>query len=287
MFPGMAILPAYVWINGSIVPTDQARLSPFDHGFTVGDGVFETLLGRGGRPFTLRRHWQRLATACEALGIAVPSMEVMRQALLEVMQANGLQDARLRFTISSGEGPPSSEKGGCPPTMVAVATPVPAWPGSSPVVTVPWTRNERGALAGLKCTSYAENVRALMYARTRGAGEAILANTKGELCEGTGSNIFVVHEGGVLTPPLHSGCLPGITRALVIEACRAASVSIEERTLPLSILDSVEEVFITSSTRGVHPVSAINGRALNHVPGSLTREAAQAYAELAASGNDP
>jgi len=287
MFPGMAILPPHVWINGSIVPTDQARLSPFDHGFTVGDGVFETLLGRLGQPFTLRRHWQRLATGCEALGIAVPSMEVMRQALLEVMQANGLQDARLRFTISSGDGPPSSEKGGSPPTMVAVATPVPAWPASTAVVTVPWTRNESGALAGLKCTSYAENVRALMYARARGAGEAILANTKGELCEGTGSNVFVVHEGGILTPPLHSGCLPGVTRALVIEACHAASLSIEERILPLSLLDFVEEVFITSSTRGVHPVSAINGRALNKVPGDLTREAAQAFAELAASGNDP
>ncbi len=283
----MSGLPAYIWINGSIVPSAQARLSPFDHGFTVGDGVFETLPARQGQPFALRRHWQRLATSCEALGILVPPIETMRNALIEVMLANGLQEARLRFTLSSGEGPPSSDKSDSPPTMLAVATPVPVWPASSVVVTVPWTRNENGALAGLKCTSYAENVRALMHAKARGAGEAILGNTKGELCEGTGSNIFIVQQGCILTPPLLSGCLPGVTRALVIEACRAASMPVEERTLPLSVVNEIEEAFITSSTRGVHPVSAINGRALRQVPGELTRKAAQAFAALAASHFDP
>ena len=280
MMTAMSGLPAYIWINGSIVPSAQARLSPFDHGFTVGDGVFETLPARQGQPFTLRRHWQRLAVSCEALGIPVPPIEMMRNALIEVMQANGLQEARLRFTLSSGEGPPSSDKSDSPATMLAVATPVPVWPASSAVVTVPWTRNENGALAGLKCTSYAENVRALMHAKARGAGEAILGNTRGELCEGTGSNIFIVQDGCIHTPPL-------LSRALVIEACRAASVPVEERTLPIGNLAEVEEAFITSSTRNVHPVSAINGRVLKRVPGELTQKAAQAFAALAASSFDP
>ncbi len=279
--------PSYVWLNGSILPVAEARLSTMDHGFTVGDGVFETLPGRDGQPFALTRHWRRLAAGGKALGITVPSLEVMREALVAVMQANGLSAARLRFTVTSGDGPPSSDKSGSPPTLLAVATPLFVWPESSAVATVPWTRNENGPLAGLKSTSYAENVRCLMHAKAQGAGEGILGNTRGELCEGTGSNLFVIEADRILTPPLASGCLAGITRALVIEACQAAGVPVEERTLPMSILQHVDEAFITSSTRDVHPISAIDGRALKHVPGELTLRARQAFAALAGSSLDP
>lgn len=274
----MASLPAYLWINGHIIATSEARLSPFDHGFTVGDGVFESLPARDGRPFALTRHWQRLGASCAVLGIQVPAIEVMRTALLEVMEANGLRNARLRFTVSSGDGPPGTEQGHGAPTILAVATPLVPWPATERVVTVAWTRNETGALAGVKSTSYAENVRALREAKANGAGEAILANTKGELCEGTGSNIFVIADGTILTPPLHSGCLAGVTRALVLEACAAAGVPVEERALPFSLMSTVEEAFLTSSTRDVHPIAAINGRMLNQTPGKLTQRAAEAFA---------
>ena len=122
---------------------------------------------------------------------------------------------------------------------------------------MPWTRNERSAVAGLKTTSYAENVVAVEYAHQRGASEGLFANTRGELCEGTGSNVFLVVGGRILTPPLASGCLAGVTRALVIEWCGA-----EEATLSMSDLAAADEVFLTSSTRDVHPVSALDGRAL-------------------------
>lgn len=284
----MASLPEFVWINGTIVPTAAARISPLDHGITVGDGVFETLPARGGEPFALTRHWRRLGRSCAAMGIEVPEMGLMRRALLEVMKASGLpREARLRFTVTSGEGPPASDKGDSPPTLLAVATPLVPWPPTERVATVPWTRNETGALAGLKCTSYAENVRALRQAKAAGAGEAVLANTKGELCEGNGSNIFVVHEGVILTPPLSSGCLQGVTRDLTLEACLAAGLPVEERTLPFGIMDTIEEAFLTSSTRNVHPISAINGRVLAKAPGDLTRQAAEAFMKLAASNDDP
>ena len=284
----MASLPAFVWINGSVVATASARISPFDHGITVGDGVFETLPARGGVPFALTRHWRRLGRSCAAMGIEVPEIELMRRALLEVMEANGLpHEARLRFTVTSGDGPPASDQGDSPPTIMAVATPLLPWPPTERVATVPWTRNETGALAGLKCTSYAENVRSLRQAKAAGAGEAILANTKGELCEGSGSNIFVVHQDVILTPPLSSGCLRGVTRDLTIEACLAAGLPLEERMLPFGIMDTVEEAFLTSSTRNVHPIAAINGRSLAHAPGGLTRRAAEAFLKLAASNDDP
>ena len=272
--------PAFVWLNGRVLPTAEARLSPFDHGFTVGDGVFETLPDRGQGPVALTRHWQRLVRSCEAMGIIPPSINVFRDALREVMAANGLTDARLRFTVTAGEGPVGSDKGDAPPTLLAVAVPQTVWPAATPVVTVPWTRNERDPLAGVKSTSYGGNVIALAHAKKHGAGEAIFANTQGDLCEGTGSNVFIVREGVALTPPLDSGCLAGVTRALVLEACQRAGVPVRECRLAMNEFLEADEAFLTSSTRDVHPILSINGRALSRVPGELTRAVAGAFAAL-------
>ncbi len=280
-------MPSHLWINGHVLPSAVARLSPFDHGWLVGDGAFETLVARAGVPFALRRHHERLVDSCAALGIEPPTLLIFRDALLAVMRATGHSDARLRFTISSGDGPMGSDKGESMPTMTAVAVAVPAWPPSTAVVTVPWTRNETGALAGFKTTSYGENVRALAYAKAHSAGEAIFPNTRGLLCEGTGSNVFLVIDGVLTTPSLDSGCLPGITRALVLEACGARGLVIQEIPIAMADFTACEEAFITSSTRDVMPVSHIDGRALKHLPGAFTARAAAALAELMSSDVDP
>ena len=159
---------------------------------------------------------------------------------------------------------------------------MPAWGGSAAVVTVPWRRNEHSPVAGLKTTSYAENVVALRAAHDAGADEAIFANTAGMLCEGTGSNIFVVHEGELVTPPLSAGCLAGIVRELVLEVAGAT-----ERDLPIEVLADVTEAFLTSSTRDVQPIDTIDGRALTPVPGARTADAATALAALEAADVDP
>ncbi|MDB6137091.1 MAG: branched-chain amino acid aminotransferase/4-amino-4-deoxychorismate lyase [Verrucomicrobiaceae bacterium] len=278
--------PAFIWINGSVVATQDARLSPLDHGFTVGDGVFETLTARQSQVFALARHWQRLAHACQTLGIPVPEMNLMRTALTAVMRANELTEARLRFTVTSGEGTPGSQPGNRPATHIAMATDLPSWPATEKVITVPWTRNENGALAGLKCTSYAENIRALRAASAAGAGEAVWGNTQGDLCEGSGSNIFVVIEGVIVTPPLSSGCLAGVTRALVMEACLAAALPFREGLVTMREFGGVEEAFLTSSTRNVHVIAEIDGRSLKRAPGALTQRAANAFAEYASSVTD-
>ena len=147
-------------------------------------------------------------------------------------------------------------------------------------MTVPWPRNERGALAGIKSTSYAENVVALAHATARGASEAIFANTIGNLCEGTGTNIFVEYEGRLVTPPLSSGCLAGVTRALVVEA-----MAVEELDVPVEILQTTTEAFLTSSTRDVMPIDRIDDRSM--VPGPLTAAAMTAFADLVADSVDP
>lgn len=279
--------PSCIWLNGRIVSTADARVSPFDHGFLVGDGVFETLVTRNGRPFTATRHWKRLVASCESMGIAPPTFDVYLAAIHDVMKANEMPDARIRVTLTSGDGPLGSDRGDSPATMTVAATPLKAWPPSETALVVPWTRNERGALAGIKSTSYGDNVRALAHAHAQGAGEAIFANTRDELCEGTGTNIFVVVKDRVQTPPLSSGCLAGVTRALVVEACEAAGIPVDEIAMPVSILQSCDEAFLTSSTRDVHPLARIDAREMPGVSGGVTQRVAQAFRDYVVGRDDP
>lgn len=278
---------ALVWVDGAVVPASQAAVSPFDHGVTVGDGVFETakvVTDADGvrQAFALGRHLARLRRSAAGLGLDVPvDDETLRRAVRALLDANP-DDGRLRITVTGGHGPLGSGRGEGPPTVLVASAPVPAWGGSAAVVTVPWRRNEHSPVAGLKTTSYAENVVALRAAHDAGADEAIFANTAGMLCEGTGSNIFVVHEGELVTPPLSAGCLAGIVRELVLEVAGAT-----ERDLPIEVLADVTEAFLTSSTRDVQPIDTIDGRALAPVPGARTADAAAALAALEAADVDP
>lgn len=271
--------PAYLWLNGNLVKTDEAAISPFDHGLLVGDGIFETLVARGGRPFAAAAHYERLRHSCASLGLTPLPEAEYHAAMAAVLEANGLQEARVRVTLTSGDGPLGSDRGDARRTAIVIATPLNAWGPAERVCLVPWPRNERGALAGVKSVSYGENVIALAHAKQRGCGEALLANTRQELCEGTGSNVFVVVGGRLQTPPLDSGCLAGITRHLVLRACAEAGIDCEEATLPVAVLADCEEAFLTSSTRDVHPIEAIDGRPLA-VPGPLTRRVQAAFAAL-------
>lgn len=301
-----------VWLNGGLVDESDALVSVFDHGLTVGDGVFETLRTYGGRPFAVRRHLERLASSAAGLGLTgLPPAAVLRTALDEVAAA-ALAGARppgasaadpdrpdpradaggpvpgppaevaLRITVTTGPGPLGSTRGALGPTVVVAARALPPRTATVAVAVAPWPRNERSPLVGLKTTSYGENAVALAFARERGAGEAILANLAGHLCEGTGSNVVVAVGGRLVTPPRHSGCLAGVTRALVIEAC-----GVEEADLPLSALAEAPEAFLTSTTREVQPISAVDGRPLPAAPGPLTTAAAAAYTALTRADPDP
>jgi branched-chain amino acid aminotransferase len=161
------------------------------------------------------------------------------------------------------------------------------WPAAATVVHVPWSRNEHGATVGLKTISYAENVRALAHARARGAGEALFRNTRSELCEATGSNVFCVVDGLVQTPDAASGCLLGVTRALVLELCVRLGIPAVETTLAGDALRHADEAFLTSSTREVQAIGEVDGSPFAPVPGPVTSRLAAAFTDLVQSASDP
>ncbi len=276
-----------LWLDGQLVPADEAGVSPFDHGLLVGDGVFETLRVYDGVPFAWSRHHQRLVRSAGGLGLSAPGSQELRAAVDDVLVANGVTEGRVRLTITGGQSPLGSERGDGPPTVIVMSAPATPWPATVDVVIVPWSRNERGAVAGLKTTSYAENVRALAYARERDAGEAIFLNTRGEVCEATGSNVFVIRDGIVRTPPADAGCLLGVTRALVLELCADHGMPAEEVALGRSALADADEAFLTSSTREVQSIGRVDGRALPAAPGPTTDKLGALLTELIGRAPDP
>ena len=268
----------------------EASVSVTDHGLTVGDGVFETMKVVDGTAFALTRHLRRLHRSAARIELALEGeatddrLITGCRELIATATAAGTEVGRIRVTVTGGPGPPGSARGDQGPTVLMVAGPSEAWSHGTAVVTVPFTRNPTGALAGVKSTSYADNVVALARARAAGATEALFADVDGRLSEGTGSNVFVVRGGRLLTPSLATGCLAGITRELVLEVVEAE----ETEDLSLADLLDTDEVFLTSSTRDVQAVGMVDGVALRGPhPGAVTAAAAAAFADLQARSLDP
>jgi branched-chain amino acid aminotransferase len=272
----------HAWVNGQLLTDPQSpAITVSDHGLTVGDGVFEAVKVVEGRPFALTRHLERLGRSAAALGLPAPDVEQLRGAVADVLAQERLALGRIRITYTGGPAPLGSGRGDVAPTTIVVAAPMDPAPRTSAVVTVPWPRNERGALAGVKSTSYAENVVALAEAARHDASEAIFANLAGHLCEGTGSNVGYVVGGEVRTPTLESGCLAGVTRALLLEW-----YDVREVDEPIEVVDSAEEIFLLSTTRDVQAVRRWNDRDLT-APGPVTRQLMELWATREAEDVDP
>jgi branched-chain amino acid aminotransferase len=278
------------WVDGHLLDSDEPVLLANDHGLTVGDGIFETCKILDGQAFALTRHLRRLARSAAGLALPEPDLDQIRAGIDALLGADGpIPFGRLRITVTGGPGPLGSERVPGATTYVVQAAAQEPPPATSAAVTVPWVRNERSAVAGLKTTSYAENVVALAYAKERGASEAVLANTRGELCEGTGSNLIVALDGQLMTPPLSSGALAGISRALFLEWAEDAGLPVREEVLLIDVLQQAPEVLLTSSIRDVQPLHRIDERDLRAAGelGELGARAVAIFAERAAEGIDP
>jgi branched-chain amino acid aminotransferase len=271
-----------IWLNGAVYDDpSQAMIPGNDHGLLVGDAVFETLKVTERGAFAVRRHLNRLSRSAAALHLPPPDHGRIREAIDAVIDGRDFPRGKLRITYTGGNGPLGSEAAYGPPTLLAALAPAdPAAPITS-IVTAPWTRNERGALAGVKSTSYAENVRTLGYAAERQASEAIFLNTAGHVCEGTGTNIFLVFGDTIVTPPLSSGPLAGITRELIMEWS-----PVEERDLTEEETKRADEVFITSSMRDVQRIERWDDLIFSPAR-PITEAVATAFAERSQADLDP
>ena len=269
------------WADGRILSPGEAAVRADDHSVVVGDGVFETTGVLDGVPFALTRHLARLARSAAGLGIQAPDDARVREAVAEVVSADR-RAGLLRITWSSGPGPLGSGRGDGPGTLVLSTGPGNVWPATERVHPGPWARNEHGALTGLKTTSYAENAKALAVAHRHGCTEALFRNTAGHLCEGTGTNVFLVVDDVLVTPPLSSGCLAGVTRGLLLEL-----VDVVERDVTLDEIEVASEAFLSSATRDVSSIAAVDDHDLPTAPGPVTTAVAAAFADLVARTPDP
>ena len=251
-----------VWVgkgaSGALVPATDATISVFDHGFTVADGIFETMKVVDGRVFLWPWHLERLHVSADILGLQLPPDDHLTDVVLKVARANP-QAGRLRLTITAGDGPLGSDRSGSDVSVVAAASASKPWPSTAQLGIAGWPRNERSPLVAAKTTSYAEQVLALEHAHRAQASEAIFFNTEGHLTEGTGSNIFIVHAGVVKTPPTADGLLAGITRRFVLTLADDG-IPMREEPITADMLLNADEVFISSSTRDIQPVDRVEER---------------------------
>lgn len=256
-----------VYINGELVSREKARISAFDRGFLYGYGLFETMRSYSGRVFCLDRHIVRLADSAAILGIREAfEPEKIEGGVLMTLKANGLEDARIRLTVTAGEGsrgisPPST--GYLTTVIVAEKLALPSAEKYSKGLRTSIAairRNNKSPLCRMKTLGYMENMLAHAEAVGAGCDEAILLNTDGCVAECSASNIFIVEEGRLVTPPTDAGILPGITRGIVIDLAAKLGIELMQEAVSVERLLNAEDVFITNSVIEIMPVAAIDGR---------------------------
>jgi branched-subunit amino acid aminotransferase/4-amino-4-deoxychorismate lyase len=277
-----------VWVNGQLLSGRGTGLSPLDRGFTLADGLFETMRAYDGVAFRLREHLTRLRAGARRLALALPE-QLERDVFVALHAARdaGRGDANVRVTVSRGVGAPGvAPPADAEPTVVIAVAPLPSFSPSLyddgiSAILASGRRNERAMTAGLKTLAYTDNVVALAQARSAGADDALFLDTEGHLCEATSSNLFLAIDGALVTPAISCGALPGITRAAVLELARAAGDRVEERVVGPEELAAAEEAFLTSSVRELVPLVRVNGTRIGRgVPGPATRRLRAAYAQL-------
>ena len=282
-----------IYLNGRLIPRHKAKLSPFDHGFLYGYGLFETMRAYQGHIFRLDRHLTRFRRSAQSLGLthsilnAVERRQSLEDACLTTLQANKLKDARLRLTVSAGEGDMTPDPTTCSnPTVLVTArdlVPLPPekYESGFKAALSSLRRDSQSPLSRLKSTCYMENILARMAARAVGCDEAILLNEHGYLAEGSTTNIFLASNGELTTPSLESGVLPGITREAVLEIAQALNIKVLERQVELKELINAEEAFITNSILELMPLTWFEGKPIGTgKPGQLTKELLAAYRKL-------
>ena len=275
-----------VYLNGSLVPLSQARLSPSDYGFLYGYGLFETMRAYSGRIFRLEKHLARLSRSAKFLGIDLESdIPDLEKALYNTLQANNLSNARIRLTLSGGEGELIPDLLPQNPTVIIVArryTPYPpqVYEQGFKAIVSRIRRNTQSPASVIKSLNYLDNLLARRETKLAGADEAILLNEQGFLAEGSMSNIFLVSDNTLLTPSEDSGILPGITREVILELAPSMDMKTIERKIALKELLQADEAFFTNSLIEIMPLTQVGGQNIGSGrAGTVTQGLIAAYKE--------
>src|SRR5436190_1096400 len=273
-------------IDGALFAPDQARISVFDRGFLYGDSAFEAMRTYDKRSFRERDHLQRLQRSCERLRITLPiSQGELSHRVARAIEHSGLPECYIRIVVTRGSGPMGLDLTlASAPSVVVYALPLKPpdarmYREGIAVHLVHTVRStDGGPAAGAKTSNYLASMLALDDAKRRGAGEAIILDAQGHVVEGTTSNIFLVREGALCTPPVDAGILEGITRRTVFELAAARGMACREVQLHAADLHAASEVFITSSIREIVPVVRVDEVVIGHgVPGPSTLALLEAY----------
>lgn len=274
------------YLNGKLLPCEEAKISVLDYGFLFGYGLYETIRAYAGQPFRLDHHLARLGFSGDRLGIVI-QVALLREAVQDVIEANNFHQTRIRICVSIGEGTMSPNLDSCrQPTIAVLAseyTPLSAekYLRGYKVVLTAIKRNSLSPVTYLKSANTIENMLARLDAKDAGADEAFFLNEKGCLTEAAGSNLFLVKDGVLKTPRYESGILPGVTRVVVFELAAQLSITVREVNLRLADLLQADEVFVTNSLIEVVPVTIFDGKPLSSgKPGTLTRKLMKAYKEM-------
>jgi len=285
-----------IFLNGRMVPENEAVLSVFDHGFLYGDGVFEGIRAYNGRVFRLEEHIRRLYESAHSIMLSIPyTQQEMIGAVVDTVNANNLRDAYIRLVVSRGVGDLGLDPRKCKKsTIVIIADKIVLYPdelyekGLS-VVTVATRRNLAEALdPKIKSLNYLNNILAKIEANRAGVLEALMISGQGYICEGTGDNIFIINRGRLITPPPHLGILVGITRDAVIELAEQEGITVHEVPFTRHDLYVADECFLTGTAAEIIPVIEADMRTIGSgKPGLLTRRLIKRFRELTQKEGTP
>ncbi|MGZ4135089.1 MAG: aminotransferase class IV [Tumebacillaceae bacterium] len=284
----------YVYLNGKVMPVAEANVSVLDHGFLYGAGLFETMRTVGGRPMFWAEHARRLRESAEVLGIAIPwSDEELEQGIVETVQANELQEAYVRLSITRGVGAlgPSGKTCATPTVVVYVKELVlpgkQAYEQGRDLLVLQTVRSTPETSVRVKSLNYLNSLLAYRELEQRGGGEGIQLSPDGHVAEGAVSNLFFVVHGELWTPSLDTGILPGITRGWVIEQARKMGLTVREARFTLDEIAEASEAFTTSSVVGLIPAVSVEGKPFGDgIVGDVTKALGKAWYELLKTGSN-
>jgi branched-chain amino acid aminotransferase len=285
-----------IYLNGKLVPKEEAAVSVFDHGLLYGDGVFEGIRFYAGRVFRLDDHIDRLYRSARAIALNIPiDRDEMSSAVLDTIRANGMDDGYVRLVVTRGEGSLGLSPKSCPqPTVFIIAAGITLYPeemyqSGLKLVTCATRRIAHGALSPMvKSLNYLNNIMAKIEAEQAGAGEGLMLNEQGYVAECTGDNVFVVRDGRIITPPIAAGALAGVTRAVVFELARQLGIEIREENITRYDIYTADECFLTGTAAEIIPAVQLDARLVHDgQPGPVTRRLTELFRELTRTTGTP